>query len=521
MSSRKAERSRQRRAKAAGPPADAQPRRRWAPLAGLILAGLAVVGFYFWLRAAAPQPWSYDEYYHLGVAREMRSDFRIESFRWAPLSVFVDRYADKEPLVHLLLMPLAGLSLERAGLFGVLLGQVFVTAAFGFVLWQLRVPAAPWFLLALAGVGPMFALRMDMLRPHLWLIAFSLLFLGLLAANASWKLLAAVAALFGLAHAGGWIAVAYAGLWAVVGFVSRERGDRRLEWRPAAAAAGGWLAGQLIHPNVPENFRLLWLQTVVVPYQSAAGGNEALQSQLGNEITPPELPILLDQWPAFVAPLFVVGLLAFRPQLRTRTTLTAAAVALGFLVLGSFFARRFFELAAPLAVFALAVVVRERRAAGMRRLGRGWIVAAALGIALGCLWTWKAVELYAFGVSSPPRLMAEWLGRNGRPGERVFTAQWADAAPLFYAAPQLESLVVLDPTFFYAKDSRLFATYVRIVQGRQPDPARVIRERFAAQWVTVWKAPVYERLVQQLARSRGVTLAYSDSDYLVFQLDTL
>ena len=49
---------------------------------------------------------------------------------------------------------------------------------------------------------------------------------------------------------------------------------------------------------------------------------------------------------------------------------------------------------------------------------------------------------------------------RGGEGERVFTAQWGDSAPLFYFAPQLESLVVLDPTFFLAKDPELFETYV-------------------------------------------------------------
>src|SRR5688572_27780922 len=53
----------------------------------VLAAVVAVVAFYLSLRIVAPQPWSYDEYYHLGLAREMRSDFRIESFRWTPFSI--------------------------------------------------------------------------------------------------------------------------------------------------------------------------------------------------------------------------------------------------------------------------------------------------------------------------------------------------------------------------------------------------------------------------------------------------
>jgi hypothetical protein len=503
-------------------PAPSTPRVNLPPLLQIALAALAVLLFYGALRVTAPQPWSYDEYYHLGLAREMRSDFRIESFRWTPFSIFHDHFADKEPLFHVLLMPFAGLSLERAGLIGVLIGQVFLLSAFAWVLWRLRVPGAFWLVLGLAALGPMFAFRADMCRPHIWLIGFSLLVLGLLAAQVSWKVLVPVCALFGLAHTGGWIAIAYAALFGIAGFLSKYQRERRLEWRPAAAAAGGWLLGQLVHPNVPENFRLFWIQNFVVPYQSTAGGNEALRSQLGNELTPPELPILLDQWPAFIAPALVIAFLLFQPRLRTRATLTASLVALAFLFVGSFYLRRFFELGAPLSLLALGLVLAERREEGMPRLlPRAAPLLAALAILAGSWHTGSTVREQGFGTVSPPREMARWFGENGRPGDRVFTAQWADSAPLFYSAPQLQSLVVLDPTFFYADDPHLFELYAQIVQGLHPDPARVIRESFGARWVTLWKQPVYYRFAEQLARTPGVLTAYDDPHYLVVDLGEL
>lgn len=504
------------------PPRDARDARDVRDLryvVGLVVAAAAVLLFYLAARVSAPQPWSYDEYYHLGIARLMRTDFRITSFRWTPFSIFFDHFADKEPLFHILLMPFAGLSLQRAGLFGVLLGQIFLLAAFGFVLWKLAVPRAPWFLFALAGLGPMFALRVDMCRPHIWLIGFALLVIGLLAAEVSWKVLAPICALFGLAHTGGWIAIPFAALWGVAGLLSRLPSERRPEWRPAAAAAGGWLAGQLVHPNLPENFRLFWIQNFVVPLQSSAAGSAALRSQIGNELTPPEFAVLVDQWPAFIAPALVAALLLFNPRLRTRATLTAAASSFAFLIAGTFFMRRFFELGAPLALLAFALLVRERKAQKLPPLfPKAGPFLAGLAIVLASTWTWFAVRVQEFGVSSPPLEMAQWLGQHGKPGERVFTVQWADSAPLFYAAPQLQSLVVLDPTFFYIKDPVLFDAYVRIVEGRYPSAARAIRERFGARWVTVWKAPVYRRLFEELAAVPGMQAPFDSKDYVIFDL---
>ena len=503
--------------------AEAPPRWPFLPAVLLAVAALAVLAFFVSLRLRAAQPWSYDEYYHLGLARSMWSDFRIESFRWTPFSLFFDHFADKEPLFHLLLMPFTGLSLEQAGLYGTLLGQIFIVGVFAWILWRLRVPHAPLVLLALTALGPMFALRAEMCRPHIWLIGFSLLVLGLLAMNASWKVLVPVCALFGLAHTGGWIAIPFATVWAVAGFVSKESGGaeqtpRRLDWQPLAAAAGGWLLGQLIHPNVPENFRLFWRVNFVIPYQSTAG-SAALRSQIGAELTPPEGIVLLEQIPAFVAPVLVVFFLLFNQRLRTRATLTAAVFGLAFLVIGSFFLRRFFELGAPLSLLALALIFRERQAEGpVRRRSKAWPAVAAIAILCGASWTWLLTSAYGFGASSPPRAMAEWLAERGKPGERVFTAQWADSAPLFYSAPQLQSLVVLDPTFFLAKDPQLFETYVRIVQGRHPDPVRAIRERFGARWVTIWKQPAFQGLATQIGRTPGVIAPFNTDDYVVFDL---
>jgi hypothetical protein len=187
---------------------------------------------------------------------------------------------------------------------------------------------------------------------------------------------------------------------------------------------------------------------------------------------------------------------------------------------GSLFLRRFFELGAPLSLLALGLVFAERAKLDLRpRIPRLGPVLAGLLVVLGALWTWALVRSqYGFGLVSAPREMAAWLGENGRPGEKVFTAQWADSAPLFYSAPRLTSLVALDPTFFLAHDPRLFTTYVNLVQGRHVEPARPIRERFGARWVTVSKVPVYQSLARQLDRTPGVLIRYDDAHYLVFDL---
>jgi hypothetical protein len=495
---------------------------RIPPGVRLVLAGVAVVLLFFGQRLQNPQPWSYDEYYHLGLAREMLSSgLRMESFRWTPFSITFDHFADGEPLFHVLLLPFARLPLQTAGLLGVLLGQIFLVGSFAAALWIVRAPRPWWFVLALGGLGTLFAQRMEMCRPHVWLIGFSVLVAALLVER-RWKALFVVCALFALTHAGAWIAIPLAILWSLSGLMihdgSGEPGERRVPWQPVAVAAGGWLLGQLVHPDVPENFRLFVITNFVIPFQAATASNAALHSQLGTELSPPGLDLLLEQWTAFIAPVLVAIALLSRPRLRSRATLTVGLTSLAFLLAGSLVIRRFFELGAPLALLALALVAREWRARRLPPPLPGWgRLLAGTAIVVGILWTFLGLRAHGVQNASAPLGMAAWLGEHGTAGERVFTAQWGDSAPLFYFAPQLQSLVALDPTAFYLKDPRLFAAYVNVVSGQDPDPARTIRERFGARWVTIPPA-LYPQFLNRLAQAPGAQALYGDENYWVVDL---
>jgi hypothetical protein len=508
----------------------------------LLLAAGAVLLFYFSARWSARQPWSYDEYYHVGLAREMGHQFFLKSFPWTPFSILSAHFADKEPLFHLLLMPFSGLSLETATLCGVLIGQLLLIGSFVLVLRWIKAPHAYAFMLALTMLGSLVAMRVDMCRPHLLLMTGAVLILGALAAERRPWELALIALLFSWAHAGAWIAIAEGAVWALAGvFAAPPTSGRRVPWRPVLWIAAGWLLGQILHPSFPDNWRLFIFQNFVVPFEASPAGNEALRSQIGEELSPPTLAILFEQWTAFLAPLLATFLLWRHPHSRRRAPLAAIALSWAFLIAGSVLIRRFLELGAPLSVLALALVVaaasdrpigplrstaarskRDRPADPQLLLGGWgpWIL--PLFLVIGAAWTGWTVRSYSFGNRSGPREMALSMGANAPAGARVFTAQWADSAPLFYSAPQLKSLVALDPTFFFAQDPDRFAEYVRIVSGRHPDPRTAIQKDFGARYVTLWRVPVYAALVGQL-QSLPVghpppKVAYADSDYLVLDL---
>lgn len=488
-----------------------------AALWPLLLAGALVLAFYGALRIGVELPWGYDDYYHLGVARELGRDFPLRAFPWTPFSVLAERYADKEFLFHILLIPLAGLPAVTAAWIGAMLGQAFLIGSTAWFLRSQRVPGAAALLLGLAGLGPFFALRIEQLRPHVWMLGFCALVLGLLFRNARPWVLAMVCAIFGLTHTAGWVAIPFAVIWSLASRfapASASASDRRLRFAPVLAAAGGWLLGQLVHPNLPHNFWLFWTQNVVVPLASVGAETRSLREAVGIELQAPGLTFLLEQWPVFIASVFALVQLVRRPAARTPSALTLVALSVAFLLVGSLSLRRMLEVGAVLGILALASVVTDSR------YGRA---AAALAL-LGAAWTVWQVRDFGRGDLRPlgngqPLAMARFLGENGRPGDLVFTAQWADSAPLFYAAPRLKSLVALDPTFFYAKDPQLFDRYWAIAHGRSGDPVGEIQRRFRARYVTIWKAPAFRQLAMQLRRDPDrAWLLYQDRAYEVWEL---
>ena len=190
-----------------------------------------------------------------------------------------------------------------------------------------------------------------------------------------------------------------------------------------------------------------------------------------------------------------------------------------FLAVGTVAARRFLELGAPVSLLALALALRTVDGAPTaRRLRPARAATLAVLLLLAAATAVTPLRREGYGVVSPPLDMARWLGAHGAPGERVFTAQWADSSPLFYCAPQLQSLVALDPTAFWVEDPAGFAQYVAVAEGRDPRPVDTIRRRFGARWVTVWKAPLYQALANQLYHA-GAPIVFDDPSYMVFDLE--
>lgn len=513
--------------------------RKWHELPALIAASLAALAYFASIQFHVSEPIDFDVYYHLAVTRELFANGPLQSFPWGPYSIVSEKFADKEFLFHVILGAVYQLPVTQAARFGALMGQAFIIFALAFALWRLRVREAWAFMLLLTALGSALAVRLAMCRPHLWGIGFSVLIIWMLVSRVRPAALFVAAMLYSLFHTGGWIAAFYAGVWVFWGLVPGLAGGvdenggngrvsfrtllRRFDWKPLVAVIAGWTAGQVIHPNFPVNFHLFFVQNVLVPFHTTAAGNQALRVALGGELHVPGLRIVVMQWPVYLVVAASLAWLVVSREVRTRPVLTAATIALAFCIVSSTVMRRLYEMAAPFSVLALGLTwktwLASRAEAGnpFRVLPRH--AAMALAVILPVTGYFAHDARKQAPPASPPHAMAQWMAATVKEPQKIFTAQWADSAPLLYFAPWLTTLVALDPTFFYAKDRELFIHYVDIVLGKTRRPVDSVLGKFDARYVTLWKLPAFYRFSKQLEADHRARKVFEDRTYQVWLLD--
>lgn len=491
---------------------------RWAVTGGIFLAAAL---FFVRLHAAAGGPTDRDAFYHARVASMLPERGLARTFPWTTASTWAERYCDKEFLYHALLAPFAR---GEEPLAGVLLASALLSAAvfaaFHALLRAEGAPAAWAFTLLLAGAAGPFLLRVSYVRPHvaallIVLAAWRPLMRG------DWRWTAGLGFLLSWTYSFPLIlpalALAYAG--------GRAAAGEGTGWRAVLGAAGGVLAGLVLHPYTPHSLDSLatYLQVVRI----AALERSLAGVEVGRELAPYSSRGFLQLHAPMT--LILVALSAAGWTTRRRLgggalgTLSAAWAAF----LGTLVFPRFVEYSAPLAVLAAALAARDLAKDG----GRAEVEAAArarpaafavstAGVLAVLLGAGLSAAAYAFSVGTGndgPRFRgaAGWFAENLAPGETVANLWWDDFPELFYDAPGQRYLVGLDPTYMLRKDPEKALRLEAMRAGRIPLDPDWLADAFGAR-VMVLRSP-YTRFYPQLDWSLWKPV-YADRTAAVYAL---
>ena len=252
---------------------------------------------------------------------------------------------------------------------------------------------------------------------------------------------------------------------AVGGWVGRD-------WRPAVYAAIGVGLGLAIHPQSPQTFQYLWLHVILKVLNT--GGLVT-----GNEWLPMSPLRLLTE---LALPLVVVGFAWLRRGPMRRDTMAAGVLALGWVLLAAS-ALKWIEYAVP---FLLLAGLLRWRDAGLP------IWPLLVGLPL--------VPLRGVAVRTDLRDQVPRTERFAAVGAalpdldcRVFHANWADWAELYFHAPQCRFVVGLDPHFLAVADPERARLLGAVTWGQVAEVGRMADEAFDSDWVVTSHPMIAER----------------------------
>jgi len=444
---------------------------------------------------------SQDALYHAMMAKLGPGVYAARQFPWTQMSVWKDRFADKELLYHVGLN--AVFSIEK--MFGAALDPPFHVAALffaglailGCVFAAWRLGVRPLYLLfgspLFAVIVPNYTFRLSVLRPHILSIAYLTFTTGLLA-KGSFRFRLIVTGVLSFCFAWSYSNPHFIVIIPLVFALARIRsaGWREL-WLPALSL-GGVLLGLALHPQFPNSFVIWKVQSwdaLIAPMMAGvrlAKPNEMMAPNFGFNRT--VAPLYLVAW--CVLMMFVrlaerKGLWKVEPGI-----VAVSILACGFTA-GIFVAVRTVEYSGPFVVIAFLLLLEHMTREGFRLpLSRfRWGIPcqlAVMSLALGIYSSYFFRKECPMVLVQPLPKITAFLRENVPAGKPVVNLDWSDFPALFYNDHDHLWQWGMDPMFSYSFDPRrtLLLTSTTPGLGGDPFPENVYRAFGSKYAVLLW-----------------------------------
>ncbi|MDD4005264.1 MAG: hypothetical protein PHW69_08710 [Elusimicrobiaceae bacterium] len=478
----------------------------------LILCGLWLIIF------RAPTLLEIDSYYHVGVANIILRHGFISEFPWTQFSLMKNFYADKDLLLHLLIVPFAFLIKNPvlAGKFALAFMEAGALASFAYLLRKHVNGFLAGLLLILLFTSPIFMIYFLYLRPGTLAALFTVAGMYFMVKKRHWPVFI-IGALFSLAHISSFTLIYFAVMCETVRWLR----DREFHVQIPVFAATGVALGLLVHPNCPNNMLVIYVNAFLTPYYAAVDKSINFAGELNANTT---RRALLENFP-IMAGLAVFIMTGFWNRFRQSTATAIYLCAAGTYMLLASSSNRFWFPAEPLMVLALASLAADRSAAGVKttrseRINIGLIL-AVMALLLG--YSAKYSKNYLVSsmnwqktFNADHEQAARWMARHLPPGDTVYHANWADSPHFICLNPANRYITVLDPIYTYYWSRQAQHLMQAIEQGNHPDPHTEIRETFKARYVfTATNTGFYK----QISRDRRFKLLHASSASAIFELE--
>jgi hypothetical protein len=448
-----------------------------------------------------------DSYFHVQISEIMsRQGLVLQSFPWAICSIWTDSFFDKEWLFHVWLIPFISLFGKFTGAKVAVLATVFIVAiSWGILLRQIGIKKyifpAMCFMLFIAGC--LFFERLTFCRSLLFaLIFFPLAFVFVLRGNRIG--LMTVSYLYAISHTGSWqllpvvLVFDIARKW-------KEKDAFKITDFMSVWVLFGLLAGLILNPYFPANIKGLFVQNIMVLKIRLFGLENDVIDQ-GFELYPMTLGRIMQ---GFIPVVALVGYTIYDAISKKKIS-SMDWITLSLLVLTSVYfiltvlCQRFIEYFAPLSAMFIFIYWSRYENPLNSKTRKTIFVLLFVGIAL--ITVLKLKE--ALYLDQPKYAgAAEWIKRNAKPGEIIFTADWDDTPMLFYGAPKQRYLVFLEPYFMYLHSPQKYRIWKKISDGKMLYAPEEIVNTFRSRIIFV--SARRPRLMDKLDHTKNVKLRYT------------
>jgi len=499
------------------------------------VSGVILLAFIFSILSlvqfSTPNLVGNDGYYHIKMADLMRVEGLKPDFPWLPLTILnPGEFSDHHFLFHVLMIPFTMSDLILGAKWA---SVIFASFAFLSIWWLLRnqdIPYAGLWTLGLLAISEAFIYRMSMPRTQSLSLAILVLGLNFLLQKKYWYLLP-------LSFIYVWFYDAFPLLIILLAIfiLSQWLIEGKLELRPLIFVVLGVTFGLLINPYFPDN--IIFGARHLIP--KLLGETDV---RVGNEWYPYETTQLLANSPlgliAFLSGVVALGLRNQRMDTRTAATLFLAI----FFGLMLFQSRRFIEYFPPFALIFAAMAwtplvtmswadlrVMSPDSEGKhvqsvyptsRWRQNNWLpeVALSLIIIIGIWFTGRAAR-ENLQDTKPAGLYSQasdWLIENTSKGTRIFQTDWDDFPRLFFHNTWNTYLIGLDPTFMQIKDPELFDQWVSITRSEVENPAHLIYQEFAAEYVLTDLS--HKKFIERAGQDPEMVEIFRDNEAIIFQV---
>lgn len=458
-----------------------------------------------------------DGYYHIKIAYLMREMGFLSNFKWAHLSLWRDNFSDKEFLFHVWLMPFTYFKdLAFGGKIATVTMAAIVFTSFYAVL-RLNNVAYPWFwLLLLSASGGFFLYRVNVPRPQGLSIVFVLWTIHFLI-NRKLIHLAILCFLYTYSYTAFHLPFIFAMIISTYLFIF----EKELDWKTPAVAAAATLAGMMLSPFFPDNWRLFFLQNFYILYKGS--GEEAIL-HMGGEFWPMDTRAVIKVNTAvvisFVAAFFTAIYSPVKWE-RAVKSIFLIALSLIFLTCNS---KRFAEYSVPVTLMFCAfffspylknLIIKQ---VNFNKAMLAGAISMFVLIALSVNSYNNTVGEFRAGPSGlePAAL---WLKENTEDDELVYTGDWDDGPELFFFNHKNRYLVFLDPNFMFYWNPDVWRRWDACSNGRLGDETfDVLKNEFKVRYGVATSD--FSGLRRIIEKDERMKIVFDSPHAYVFRLDT-